>query len=693
LIERKAMKPEDVPPPPPTEEKPFVETLHGVEVADPYRWLEDSDDEQVKAWVDAQNRRTRKILDGIENREALAERVSALLAVRVTGPPVPRQGRIFFQRREPDEQQSVLFVREGLDGEERVLVDPNPLLEDGTASLDWWHPSRDGKRLAYGISEAGSEMATLHVLDVDTGQGLGDRIPYARHSSVAWEPDNAAFYYTRYPAPGDVPAGDETYFSRVYHHRLGEDPAGDPLVFGEGREKTDIPGVALSPNGRWLVVNVHRSGASRTEVFLKDLSSDEGFRPLVEGEDAIAQAVPRDDAIYLLTNLDAPRYRFLEIDPGRPERGNWREILPEGENVLQGARVVGEKVVALYLENALSVLRVHPLDGGEGVPVSLPGPGSVMGISAEHDGDEFFFPFTSFNHPLSVYRVGLQDLESRLFDEMKVPLDPGAFEVEQVWVTSKDGTRVSMYVGKKKGLVPDGNRPVLLTGYGGFNISLTPSFSPLLALWMEAGGVFGLPNLRGGAEYGEAWHRAGMLEKKQNVFDDFLAAGDWFVDQGWTKPERMAASGGSNGGTLVGAALTQRPDLFRTILCDVPVLDMLRYHHFLLAKYWIGEYGDPDDPDHFTFLHAYSPYHRVEEGTSYPAVFVATAESDSRVDPMHARKMAAKLQKASTSGRPVLFWEERRAGHGIGTPLKKRIETITDRVAFALWGVGQRWEG
>ncbi|MHC4777283.1 MAG: prolyl oligopeptidase family serine peptidase [Planctomycetota bacterium] len=681
-----------IPPPPSTKIVPVVDNLHGREIEDSYRWLENSDDPEVKDWVTEQNRYTRSILEELPDREPMKARIEALLSVKVTSTPVPRKGRYFFQRREPSQQQSVLYYKDSLDGEEHVLVDPNPIRDDGTASLDWWHPTRDGKLLAYGISEAGSEMATLHVLDVDTGEDLEDRIPFARHSTVAWEPDAKGFYYTRMPSPGSVPPGDESYFCRVYHHRLGQDPARDPLVFGEDREKTDIPGVSISPGGRWLLVSAHLSGATRTDVYLKDLSGGGGFVPIIEGEEALSGGQILDDALYLNTNLDAPNYRLFRVDPQNPARENWTEVLPEGKTPLQGARVVGGKLFALYLENATSVLRVHDADGREPVEVDLPATGSVMGIAGEFDGDEAFFPFMSFHVPLAVYRLSLNDLKPVLFDEMKIPYEADRFEVDQVWYESKDGTKVSMFVGKRAGLKPDGDTPVLVTGYGGFNISITPYFSPLLALWMEAGGVFGVPNLRGGAEYGEEWHRGGMLEKKQNVFDDFHAAGEWFIEKGWTRPERMVAVGGSNGGTLVGAALTQRPDLYRTILCDVPVLDMLRYHHFLLARYWMGEYGDPDNPEHFEFLHAYSPYHQVKKGTDYGAVFVATAESDSRVDPMHARKMAARLRACNASQKPILFWEERRAGHGMGTPLAKRIEEVADRAAFVFWGAGIRWE-
>jgi prolyl oligopeptidase len=543
-------------PPPPTRRQDLVEELHGEKVADPYRWLENSDDPEVKAWVDAQNRHTRSLLESFSERDEIRRRVEELMAVRVSGLPVPRRGRYFFTRREPTQQQGVLYVQEGLKGAPRVLVDPNPIRKDATVSLDWWHPSRDGRMLAYGISEAGNERATLHVMRVDDGKVLPDTIPHARHSSVAWLPDNSGFYYTRNPAPGEVAPGDENYYSRVNFHRLGDDPRNDPQVWGEGREKTDIPEVALSPDGRFLLLEAHLSGAEKSEVYVKDVKGGGGFVPVIEGETALSYGQVLNDAIWLTTNFGAPNYRLFRVDPARPARKDWKEILPESGAVLQGARVVGGRLVASYLENATNRVRVFGLDGTKPVDVPLPGLGTIAGPAGEWDGSELFFYYVSFNDPGAVYRASLSDLKPELFEAMKVPFRGQDFEVEQVWVASKDGTKVSMFVGRKKGLEKDGQRPVVMTGYGGFNIGLTPYFSPMFALWMEAGGLFGLPNLRGGSEYGENWHKGGMLGNKQNVFDDFHAAGEWFVRSGWSKPEKMVAWGGSNGGTLVGAALT-----------------------------------------------------------------------------------------------------------------------------------------
>ncbi|MHC4599851.1 MAG: prolyl oligopeptidase family protein, partial [Planctomycetota bacterium] len=437
------------PPPPSTKAVPVVEEMHGRKIEDPYRWLENSDDAEVKDWVTVQNRYTRSILEGLPDREGLRKRIEQLLSVRVSSAPDPRKGRYFFQRREPEQQQAVLFVREGAEGEERVLVDPNPIQADGTASLDWWYPSRDGRLLAYGISEAGSEMATFHVLDVDSGETLPDVIPFARHSSVAWEPDGGGFFYTRQPAPGTVPPGDEAYYSRVFHHRLGDDVEKDPLVFGEDRDKTDIPGVGLSPDGRWLLVTSHLTGATRTDVYLKDLKTGGDFVPVVEGEEALSGGQILDDALYLLTNLDAPNYRLLRVDPANPGQERWEVVIPEGETVLQGARVIGGKLLALFLENATSSVRVLDPEGGAMTAVNLPSMGSVMGISGEHDGDEVFFPFVSFHVPLAIYRMALDDLKPVLFDEMKIPFDADRYEIGQVWYASKDSTRVSMFVGRR----------------------------------------------------------------------------------------------------------------------------------------------------------------------------------------------------------------------------------------------------
>jgi prolyl oligopeptidase len=677
---------------PPTRTDGVVEKLHGVAVADPYRWLEDGDSPEVGRWVEKQNAFTRSVLDGLPGRGKIHDRLSALLDIGFQGTPAPAKGHYFYTRREGKQNQPVLYVRDGLKGAERVLLDPNRLSADGTVALDWWFPSRDGRLLAYGLSKDGNEQSTLHVLDVATGRDQADVIGRTRACSLTWLPDGSGFYYTRFPA--DPKRGEENYNRRVFFHRLGDDPVKDADVFGEGRTKEDWPGVALSPDGRWLVVTVAQ-GWSRSEVYFKDRTRDDGrFEPLVEGVEALFSVTARNDRLYVLTNDGAPRYRLYRVDPLRPVRASWEEIIAEGPDVLDGVAAVGDSVVAQYMHKAAARLRVFDRDGKPRGDVELPTLGSLTGLGGEWDGDELFFGFQSLTVPQSVYRLDLKTNKTGLWERVKADIDFAAYEVEQVTYPSADNakTPVTMFLAHKKGVKPDGKTPALLYGYGGFNVSLTPSFNAARFVFLERGGLLAVANLRGGGEYGEAWHRAGMLGQKQNVFDDFVGAAEWLVAKGYTDRDRLAIQGGSNGGLLVGAALTQRPDLFRAAVCQVPLMDMVRYHRFLLARLWIPEYGSAEEPEEFRWLYAYSPYHRVKDGTKYPAVLLGAAESDTRVDALHARKMAARLQAATASGagRPVLLRLEPKAGHGAGKPRGKVLDELTDTWSFLFWQLGIR---
>jgi prolyl oligopeptidase len=658
-----------------------VETLHGETIPDPYRWLEDGESPGTQEWTAAQNALTRSHLDAVPGREDLHRRLDELLAIGAIGVPTPARGRYFYQRRDGRQNQPVLYERQGVRGEDRTAIDPNALDSAGTVALDWYYPSDDGRLLAYGLSENGSEQSVLHVLDVDTGTILGDRIPHTRAADLAWLPDGTGFYYTRYPAPGEAPEGEEHYHRAIYLHRLGSDPASDPLVF-KPAEKEHWPSVGISPDGRWLVIGVART-FDETDLYLQDLRS--GAPPVAVAKDLPAsfEGEVVHGRLFMRTNLDAPTYRLYVVDPERPGRDGWREIVaPRTDAVLEGVRVSADHLALSYLERASSRLRLTDHEGRNGREVQLPTLGSLFGIAAEWDGRELFYGFSSYTVPPSVYRIDLETGAEELWRGVEADVDPARFEVSQVSVRSRDGTEVSMFLVHQKDLERDGNNPVYLTGYGGFNISMTPAFSRSLLLWLERGGVVAIPNIRGGGEYGERWHQEGMLGRKQNSFDDFIAAAEWLIENRYTTPSRLAAAGGSNGGLLMGAVLTQRPDLFRAVVIQVPLLDMLRYHRFLIARLWIPEYGSADDPGQFPWLRAYSPYHHVRNGVAYPAVLLATAESDSRVDPMHARKMAARLQAATSSARPILLRLESRAGHGAGKPLNKVLEELTDTWAF-----------
>jgi prolyl oligopeptidase len=678
--------PTDVPPPTRTEK--LTELLHGQSVPDPYRWLEQDQSPEVQQWTEQQNAYTRKLLDAVPQRQALGKRLEELLAIGTVSPAVPRKGRYFYTKRTGTQNQPILYVRESVHGPDRILVDPNTLSAAGTTSLDWWYPNPEGNLVAYGLSAGGSELSTLHLRDVVSGKDLADQIPRCRACAVAWLPDGSGFYYTRYPAPGTVPAGEETYHRHVYFHNLGDVPEKDAKVFGAGLKKEDWPSVTLSPDGRWLVLEVHL-GWTKNLVFLHDRQQGGAFRQITpEAEEALYSVTVRNDALYIHTNEGAPRYRLFRCDPQQPQREKWQEVLSEGPDVLEGVAVMGNNINALYMVRASSRLRVFDLHGKQRQEIPLPTLGSITGLGGEWEGNELFYGFTSFTVPPSIYRLDLHTLESTLWQRVEGKFDTQGLIVRQVEYLSKDSTPVTMFLVHHKDLHRTGQHPTLLTGYGGFNSSETPVFRSDMILFLEQGGVLALANLRGGGEYGEAWHRAGMLDKKQNVFDDFLAAAQWLIREKITSPPKLAIKGGSNGGLLIGAALTQRPDLFRTAVCQVPLLDMLRFHKFRIARLWIPEYGDPENPKEFPWLLAYSPYHHVQPGVKYPAVLFTAAESDTRVDPMHARKMAARLQAATTSGLPVLLRLETQAGHGAGKPRSKVLAELTDVWSFVFQQLG-----
>jgi prolyl oligopeptidase len=682
--------------PPKAKIAPVEDTVQGRKIVDPYRYLEDPNDPDTKLYVEQELSYTRSILDPLPGRDKINARLSQLLAIGTVDAPQMGGKYYFHTRREGNQNQPVLYVREGLNGglddEDRVLLDVNKLAADGTIALDWWYASEDGKYVAYGTSASGSEISTLRVVETVTGRLLPDSIERTRAASLAWKHDNSGFFYTRYPRKGDVPEGQEVYYRRVFYHALGADPAHDPLTFGEGRDPEWWPNVTLSEDGRWLLIN-EEHGWTKTEMFLQDLTSTNTPLEITAGKDFLYAADFFQGKLYITTNEDAPRYRVFVADAANPKRENWKEIIPQTDAVLQGVSVTGGKLLAQYEHNATSELKLFGLDGKKLADIPLPAIGDVFSASGRYDRNEIFFGFQSFTVPPSIYRVDLSDVTSALWAKVDAPsIDPSAYDVQQVWYTSKDGTKVPMFIVSKKGIDQNGKNPTLLTGYGGFNVSLTPTFSRSMFLWMEHGGIFAVANLRGGAEFGEDWHRAGMLEKKQNVFDDFIAAAEYLIAQKYTDRDHLAISGGSNGGLLMGAMVTQRPDLFRVVVCAVPLLDMLRYQNFQIAKLWIPEYGSAEDARQFEWLYAYSPYHHVNPGQEYPAILFMTGDTDTRVDPMHAKKMAALMQAEAKNGaspdKPILLRIETRAGHGQGKPVAKQIEESTDMYSFLFWQLG-----
>jgi prolyl oligopeptidase len=678
--------------PPVATPRPVADYFHGTRVIDNYRWLEKADSPEVQKWVAEENDYTRALLDPLPGRAAIQHRLTELLSIGSVSAPVLAGHHYFYTRREGLQNQPVLYVRDSLNGADRVLVDANSLAADGTIALDWFQPSENGKYVAYGTSASGSEMSTLHVIESKTGEILSDTIERTRAASIAWLHDNSGFYYTRYPKKGEVPAGQEMYNRHVYFHLLGSPVETDNAIFGEGRDPQDWPGVSLSNDGRWLLINVSE-GWTKSELFLMDLKGDKAPIRLTTGKNFLYSADIYDGKVYITSNEDAPRYRVFVTDAGNFDREAWKEIIPQSDAVLQGAEVFGGKLVAQYEQDASSQLKIFDLDGKKLNDLALPAIGSVYSTGGKWNHDEVFYGFQSFTLAPSIYRYDLKDGSTSLWTKVDAPsTDASAYDVHQEWFNSKDGTRVPMFVVHKKGLQKNGKNPTLLTGYGGFNISLTPTFSRTAYLWMEHGGVYAVANLRGGAEFGEDWHRAGMLDKKQNVFDDMIAAAQHLIAEKYTDKQHLAIQGGSNGGLLMGGMITQRPDLFRAVVCQVPLLDMLHYQDFQIAKLWIPEYGTAENPEQFKWLYAYSPYHHVKAGVEYPAVLFMTADTDTRVDPMHAKKMTALMQAEARNGasvtRPILLRIESKAGHGAGKPITKQIEEFSDVYSFLFWQLG-----
>jgi prolyl oligopeptidase len=672
-----------VPPVPAAPPGDVVDIVHGVEVPDPYRWLEDGAAPATRAWTEAQNRRTRAVLGALPERADMHRRLTWLLQAGTSIGPRVAGDHVFSLDRWGDHDQAVLAVRPASEpgpAEPRVLVDPHAVTDDATAAIDWFHPSHDGRLLAYGISTAGNERSTLYVIDVASGEQLGDQISDTRAATVAWWPDSDGFAYTRYPE------GDE-YHRHVRAHTLGADPADDPVVFDELPDLTAWPDVSISPDGRWLLVQVS-IGWSRTDVHLIDRES--GTRTaVIEGEEAITAFEVVGDRLVGHTTLDADRGRVVTAPLARPTPDHWDTLVPESDGVIETTACTPTALLVASTVRATSRLTAYGHDGTGGEPISLPEMGSFAGLDADPTAEVAVLSFTSFTRPPTLLRWA-PDRGLEPWSRLPGVPDPSGYTVEEVRYPSTDGTHISMFLVRAEDTTPSPSTHAILTGYGGFSVTMSPAWSPLAVAHADRGGLFAVACLRGGAEEGEAWHRAGMREHKQQVFDDFHAAADWLVDRALTSRDRLAIRGGSNGGLLVGAAVTQRPDLCRAVHCAVPLADMVRFHHFLIAKLWIPEYGDPDVADEFAWLHAYSPYHRIVDGTCYPAVLVTTAEEDSRVDPSHARKLAARLQAATACGdeHPVLVRIETRAGHGQGKPVTKQADELADVLAFIEWQVG-----
>jgi prolyl oligopeptidase len=668
------------PSPPATRRGDVKEVLHGVEIVDHYRWLEDKNAPETRAWIDAQNAYTASMLGPVPGRAQVHARLEQLLKVDAESVPLERGGRTFFSKRLADQDLFVLVMRQGEGGPDEVLVDPHPLSPDHTVSVSMLDVSDDGTLLAYGTRQGGEDETTVTLLDLATRKELPDRLPKARYFGISITPDKSGIYYSRFGSAG----------ARVYYHRMGSDPAADTLLFGEGYGPDKIVVSSLSEDGHWLLIAVYYGSATdQSEIYVQDAAAHGPITPIVNDVKAYFRPDIGGDHLYLQTNWNAPNGRILDVDLLHPARDRWKELVAELKDaVIEDISLAGGRLCVNYLKNVASSVEVFDASGKSERTIAFPTLGSVGAIRGRWGSPEAYFSYTSFTVPSIIYRYGVATGDQREWWKASVPIGGDPIEVRQVWYASKDGTRIPMFLVYRAGLRLDGSHPTYLTGYGGFTVSETPAYSARAALWIEKGGVFALPNLRGGGEFGEAWHHAGMLEKKQNVFDDFIAAGEWLVKNRYTRPEKLAIAGGSNGGLLVGAALTQRPDLFCAVVCSVPLLDMLRYQQFLVARFWVPEYGSSEDARQFKTLYAYSPYQHVKPGVSYPAVLFVTGDSDTRVDPLHARKMTALLQASTGSDHPILLHYDTKLGHAGGKPVSKQIDDTTDELMFLFWQLG-----
>jgi prolyl oligopeptidase len=672
-----------------------VEHYHGTAVPDPYRWLEDPDAPASRRWIAAQNRLTEAYLAAIPAREPIRERLTRLWNYPKYGTPFRKGGRYFYLKNDGLQNQAVLYTQGSLTEPPTVLLDPNRLAADGTVALSTLAVSDDGRFLVYGTTRSGSDWEEFRVREVATARDRPDQLRWIKFSGASWTKDGAGFFYSRYPTPGDNALTDVNRFQRVYYHRLGSDQAADVLVY----ERPDQPDwgmhAEVTDDGRYAVLHVWVGTDRRNRIYVVDLGDPSAprvqgdVRPLLDDFDAAYSFVGNDGPVcYFLTDLEAPRKRVIAIDTEHPERARWRELIAQGVDVLESVQLVHDTFVANVMRDAASRLRLYARDGALLQELELPALGTVSAISGERRDDELFYAFTSFLYPTTIFRYDFPTRRTSVFQAPAIDFSAAGYETTQVFYTSRDGTRVPMFLTHRRGLARDGSTPTLLYGYGGFNVSLTPSFSIAMCVWLELGGAYAVPNLRGGGEYGEEWHQAGMYERKQNVFDDFIAAAEYLVAQGYTSAAKLAIAGGSNGGLLVGAAMTQRPELFGAALPAVGVFDMLRFHRFTIGWAWVSEYGSADEAAQFPYLYAYSPLHNLHAGTAYPPTFITTADHDDRVVPAHSFKFAAALQAAQAGPAPILIQIETQAGHGAGKPTTKLIDEQVDRLAFLVRSLG-----
>lgn len=670
---------------PTTQKQDVIDIYHGIEVKDPYRWLENPDSEETKAWITAQNEITFDYLSQISTRKSIKERLTKLWDYEKYGIPFKEGDRYFYFKNNGLQNQSVLYTLKSLDDEPTILLDPNTLSEDGTIALSGLAISKNAQYLAYGLSTSGSDWVEWKVKEIETGKDLSDHLKWIKFSGASWTNDHQGFFYSRYTEPDEKTKLEETnYYQKLYYHRLGTPQSEDILIYERPDEKEWGFSGNVTEDGQYLIISVWQGTDPRNLIFYQDLTQKASpIIELINEFEADYRFIDHDGSIfYFRTDLNAPKGKVISIDINQPDQDNWREIIPETSETLEDVGILNNQFVCDYLRDAKSAIKIFDLQGNFIREISLPGIGTAGGFNGKRYDTETFYLFTSFTTPATIYRYDMVTGESTIFRQPNVDFNPDNYEIKQIFYQSKDGTKIPMFITHKKGIQLNGNNPTYLYGYGGFNVSLTPNFSISNLVWMEMGGVYAVPNLRGGGEYGEAWHQAGMRDKKQTVFDDFISAAEWLIQNHYTSPQKLAIGGGSNGGLLVGACMTQRPDLFAAALPSVGVLDMLRFHQFTIGWAWCSEYGSSENKEDFQTLYAYSPLHNLTPNTAYPATMITTADHDDRVVPAHSFKFAAALQNAHIGEKPVLIRIETKAGHGAGKPTTKLIEEIADKWAF-----------
>ncbi|MHC4743699.1 MAG: prolyl oligopeptidase family serine peptidase [Planctomycetota bacterium] len=669
---------------PPAEKGSVVDVYHGTEVADPYRWLEEPDSPETQGWVAEQNKLTAAFLADVPEREQIETRLTELMNYARYSVPFKQGGKYFYWKNSGLQNQSVLYVRDTLQSHPKVVINPNLLSEDGTAAVGATAVSWGGNTIAYGISQSGSDEQEVKIRTVGEEADFDETLKWCRFTRIAWKHDNTGFFYNRYPDPATVAPEDATNYNRVYWHKLNTPQSEDKLIY----ERPDNKELGFSPcvteDGKFLILHVFHGTDTRNRIYYRPVESTEPFVKLLDEADAEYDFLGNIDTIfYLKTDLDAPHGRIIAIDIENPAKDNWKTVIPQTDDVIDRAAILGNRFVIAHMHDVHHQLKEYDIEGKFVRDLYLPTLGTVSSLSGKQDDPEMFFSFTSFLFPKTNYSFNFETKALSIVNKPELDFEPKLYETKQVFCKSKDGTRVPIFITHRKGLELNGDNPTLLYGYGGFNIDIKPSFSTSVANWLEMGGIYAVANMRGGGEYGDEWHKAGMLENKQNVFDDFIAAAEWLIDNKYTTPQRIAIRGGSNGGLLVAACTLQRPDLYGAVVCQVPVADMLRYHKFTVGRYWIPEYGNPDtDPEMFEVLYAYSPLHNVKAGQKYPPILVTSADTDDRVVPMHSKKFVATLQEKAAGKNPILLRVETKAGHGAGKPTSKRIEEQADIYAF-----------